>query len=71
MRVSVIVGIILVAIGIYVAAGQASYKTDRSVLKVGSLEASVKEGHTVPPWTGAIAIVAGGLLIFTGVRRRS
>ena len=71
MRIGVIVGIILVAIGIYVAAGQASYKTDRNVLKLGTLEASVKEGHIVPPWTGAVAIVVGGVLIFTGFRRRS
>jgi hypothetical protein len=70
MRVSVIAGVILIAAGIYVVAGQASYKTSRDVLKIGGLEASVKESHVIPPWTGGIAIVAGGLLIFAGAGRR-
>jgi hypothetical protein len=68
MKAGVIVGIILVALGIYVVAGQASYKSDREVLKIGGLEASVKESHVVPPWTGAIAIAVGGVLIFAGLR---
>jgi uncharacterized membrane protein len=71
MKAALIVGVILIAAGIYVAAGQASYKTDKNVLKIGGLEASVKETHVVPPWTGAIAIVAGGLLVFAGMRRSS
>jgi hypothetical protein len=70
MKTLVILGVILIAAGIYVAAGQGSYKTDKNVLKIGGLEASVKETHQVPPWTGAISIVAGGLLVFAGMRRR-
>lgn len=69
MKALVILGVMLIAAGIYVAAGQASYKTDKNVLKIGGLEASVKEAHQVPPWTGGIAIVAGGLLVFAGMRR--
>jgi predicted transporter len=68
MRAAVIVGIILIAAGIYVAAGQASYKSSRDVLKIGGLEASVKESHMVPQWAGGVAIVVGGLLVFAGVR---
>ena len=52
MKAGVIAGVILIAIGIYVVAGQASYKTDREVLKIGGLEASVKESHLVPPVGG-------------------
>jgi uncharacterized membrane protein len=69
MKAGVIVGIILIALGIYVAAGQASYKSSRDVVKIGGLEASVQESRVVPPWAGAIAIVAGGLLIFAGMRK--
>jgi hypothetical protein len=68
MKAGVIVGIILVIAGIYVAAGQASYTSNKEVLKIGGLEASVKESHVVPPWAGAIGIVAGGLLVFAGMR---
>lgn len=70
MKAGVIIGIILIAAGIYVLAGQASYKSDREVLKIGGLEASVKESRVIPPWTGAVAIVVGGVLVFAGRRRR-
>ena len=68
MKAGLIVGVILVLAGIYVAAGQASYKSDREVLKIGGLEASIKESRVVPSWAGAIAIVAGGVLVFAGLR---
>ena len=68
MKPAVIVGIFFILAGIYVVAGQASYKSDREVLKIGGLEASVKESHMVPQWAGAIAIAAGGVLVFAGMR---
>jgi hypothetical protein len=68
MKAGVIVGVLLIAAGIYVVAGQASYKTDREVLKIGGLEASIKESRVVPQWAGAIAIVVGGVLVFGGMR---
>jgi hypothetical protein len=68
MKAGLIVGVILILAGIYVVAGQASYKSDREVLKIGGLEASVKESHLVPQWAGAIAIVAGSVLAFAGLR---
>ena len=70
MKAGVIAGVILIAVGIYVVAGQASYKSDREVLKIGGLEASVKESHLVPQWAGAIAIVAGGVLVFAGMKSK-
>ena len=48
MKAGLIAGVLLILAGIYVVAGQASYKTDREVLKIGGLEASVKESHLVP-----------------------
>lgn len=68
MKAGVIVGIILIAAGIYVVAGQASYKSNREVLKIGGIEASVKESRVIPPWTGAVGIVVGGVLVFAGMR---
>ena len=68
MKAGVIVGIILIAAGIYVVAGQGSYNRSREVLKIGGLEASVQESRLIPPWTGAIAIAVGGVLVFAGLR---
>jgi uncharacterized membrane protein len=68
MKAGIIVGIILIAAGIYVVAGQGSYSRDREVVKVGGFEASITESRLVPPWTGAIAIAIGGVLVFAGLR---
>ncbi|HMC78498.1 MAG TPA: hypothetical protein VKH34_15220 [Vicinamibacterales bacterium] len=68
MKAAAIAGIVLIAIGIYVVAGQASYKSDKEVLKIGGLAASVTESRSIPPWAGAIAIAVGGVLVFAGLR---
>jgi len=68
MKAGVIIGIILIAAGIYVVAGQGSYSRNREVLQIGELKASVKESRSIPPWTGAVAIAAGGMLVFAGLR---
>ena len=69
MKPALIVGILFIAAGIYIVAGRASYKTDREVVRIGGLEASVKESHAVPPWAGGIAIVAGGVMVAAALRR--
>ena len=68
MKIGAIVGIILIAAGIYVVAGQGSYSRNREVIKIGGLEASVKESRLIPPWMGAVAIAMGGVLVFAGLR---
>ena len=68
MKAAAVAGIVLIAIGIYVVAGQASYKSDKEVLKIGWLAASVTESRSIPPWAGAIAIAGGGVLVFAGLR---
>lgn len=68
MKAAAIVGIILIAIGIYVVAGQASYKSDKEVVKIGGLSASVTDSRAVPAWAGAVAIAVGGVLVFAGLR---
>lgn len=45
--------------------GSFSYTRDKTAIKLGPLELSVKERETVnvPVWAGVGAIVAGGLLL--------
>jgi hypothetical protein len=45
--------------------GSFSYTRDKTAIKLGSLELSVKEKETVnvPVWAGVGAIVVGGLLL--------
>jgi len=68
----------LVAIALVVAGilglvyGGFSYTKDTTVVKLGPLEISAKEKHTVnvPIWAGIGAIVSGGLLLALGGRKR-
>ncbi len=70
MRPLTLAGLALVAVGLFVAVRGASYRADRSVLRVGELEATIQEERAVPPWAGAVGVVAGVLLILADRRRR-
>ena len=51
--------------------GSFSYTQEKTAVKLGPLELSVKEKKTfsVPVWAGVGAIVAGGLLLVVGGRK--
>ena len=71
MSATKIVGILLLVIGAAsLAMGSFSYTTDKTVLKVGSLEVSAQQEEQVnlPVWLGAGAIAIGGLLLVFGRR---
>lgn len=69
MRPLTLAGIGLVAAGLFIAVRGASYRTDRSVFKVGEIEATIQEERTIPPWAGAVGVVAGVLIILADRRR--
>jgi hypothetical protein len=69
MRIMQIVGIILIAGGLFVLIKTPSYTSDKSVFKIGDVEAKVAQEHAIPPWIGGAALAAGVLLIVTGARK--
>jgi len=69
MRSLTLAGLALIAVGLFVAVRGASYRSDRSVFKVGEMEASIQEERAVPPWVGVVGVVAGVLLILADRRR--
>jgi hypothetical protein len=71
MRPIALVGILLLALGAFIVFRGASYKSREDVLKVGDLKASVNEKHTVPTWVGGVSIVAGLVLLASGMKRRA
>ena len=74
MRGSVILGVLLVALGILALTYRGVTYTDRDkVLDVGPIEATTTEKKTVPihPLFGTIAIVGGLVLLVAGARRSS
>ncbi|MGH7517474.1 MAG: hypothetical protein ACREOC_08395 [Gemmatimonadales bacterium] len=70
MRPLTLAGIALIAVGLFVAVRGVSYRSERSVFKVGEIEASIQEERAVPPWAGVVGVVAGVLLILADRRRR-
>jgi hypothetical protein len=46
-----------------------SYSSQRSVLKIGDVEAKVSQEHAIPPWAGGAAVVVGVVLIVVGARK--
>jgi hypothetical protein len=64
-----IVGAILILGGLFVLIKSPSYSSDKSVLKIGSVEAKVSQQQSIPPWVGGAAVVAGVVLIVIGARK--
>ena len=71
MRSSIIAGIIIFGLGAYVLLQGASFTSKRDVLKVGDLKITADERQSIPPWAGAVAMVAGAVLIVTGGRKKA
>jgi hypothetical protein len=70
MRVLIVVGVLLVALGGYIAAGGFSYQKEKTAVDLGVLKATVTETRMVPKWVGAV-LIAGGLgLCWYGSRKR-
>jgi hypothetical protein len=68
MKLAAIVLIVAGLLGLLY--GGFSYTRDKTALKLGPLELSVKERETVnvPVWLGVGAVVVGGLLLVFGSR---
>ncbi len=68
-----IAAVVLIVLGVLALAyGGFSYTDDKTAVKLGPLELSVKETKTVnvPVWLGVGAVVAGGLLLAFGGKSR-
>lgn len=70
MRMTLLLGIVLVLAGGYVLVHGIHYTSARSVLQVGDFEASYAETRSVPAWLGAIVVAGGAGLVVLGLRRR-
>jgi drug/metabolite transporter (DMT)-like permease len=69
MRAIQIIGALLIAGGLYVLIKSPSYSSDKSLFKVGSVEATVQQEHAIPPWAGGVALAAGVVLVVAGLRK--
>ena len=74
MKVATLVGIILIALGIFgFVAGGFSFTKREKVLDIGPIEAKAQEREGVPisPIVGGLILVAGVVLLIVPSRRRA
>jgi hypothetical protein len=69
MRILQIVGAILIAGGLFVLIKSPSYSSEKSVFKIGDVEAKVAQQQAIPPWLGGVALAGGLVLIIAGARK--
>lgn len=70
MRIALIAGIVLAALGAFSLIKGISYESEESVFKLGGLEAKVERERRLPEWVGGVALGAGVVLIVVGLRKR-
>ena len=66
-----VLGIILVALGLFALAYQGlTYTTQKKVVDIGPIQATKEERHTIPlpPILGALALVGGIVVVISGRR---
>jgi hypothetical protein len=69
MRVLQIVGALLIAGGLFVLIKAPTFSRDKSVFKIGDVEAKVSQEQAIPLWMGGAAVAAGVVLIVVGARK--
>jgi hypothetical protein len=69
MRMLQIVGALLIAGGLFVLIKTPTYSSEKSVFKIGDVEAKVSQEHAIPPWAGGAAVAVGVVLIVVGARK--
>jgi drug/metabolite transporter (DMT)-like permease len=70
MRILQVLGVILIAAGLFILIKGASYSSEKSVFKIGDVEAKVAQEHSIPPWAGGAALAAGVVLLVAGARKK-
>ena len=71
MRIRLVSGAILIAVGLLLIIKPPSYSREESVIKLGDLEAKVQQQHTVPSWVGGALLGAGCVLVIVGLGKSS
>jgi hypothetical protein len=67
----IVVGVILLAAGIWVVVGHGSYTDTSTVAQIGSAKLTATHDRAIPSWVGIAGIVLGGLLAVGGIARRN
>lgn len=71
MRIAaILVGIVLIALGVWIALGKLTYSSTETPIKLGQLEVKTTTEKPVPAPIGYAGIVVGGVLIVVGALKK-
>lgn len=70
VKASFIVGLILVAGGLFLILRPPHYASQQSLFKVGGVHASIRQDKTLPGWVGGTVLGAGVLLLGVALMKR-
>jgi drug/metabolite transporter (DMT)-like permease len=70
MRIVQIIGVLLIAGGLYVLIKSPTYSNEKSLFTVGTVEATMRQSHEIPQWVGCVCAAVGLALVVVGARRR-
>ena len=70
MKIRSIVALVLIAGGLFLILRPPHYSTEQSVLKLGNLEATVRQERQLPGWVGGTVLGAGLALLSLGLLKR-
>jgi len=70
MRPTLIAGIALIVLGIFLLVRGGTFTTQKDVVKVGDVKLTADEKQSIPPWVGYVGIAAGAGLLLAGARKR-
>jgi hypothetical protein len=69
VRLGIVIGLVLLALGGWIASGNATYKTKKAAVDIGVLQANVREEHQIPKWIGFASLGAGVLVLLASAKR--
>jgi lipid-A-disaccharide synthase-like uncharacterized protein len=69
MRLLIVTGILLAALGAFIVVKGLNIQS-RGTVHIGPIQSTVHEQHTVPALFGWVAVVGGVLLVVAGSRRK-
>lgn len=67
---AILIGIVLIALGVWIALGKLSYPSHETPFKFGDVEVKTTVDKPVPAPIGYAGIVVGGLLLAAGVLKK-
>ncbi|HET7561751.1 MAG TPA: hypothetical protein VFJ87_05155 [Rhodanobacteraceae bacterium] len=72
MRIAaIVVGIVLIALGVWIAMGKLTYPSTETPIKLGQFEVKTSIDKPVPAPIGYAGIVVGGILVVAGALKKS